>query len=130
MGKIKSVFGFDASGGLPLMAAHVFFIDRDGNLVHEIDGKLRATVPPEGFEAYSEQWPECKDVLAGRVFNSAIDPMKPAIEELAQVIRSDSRNDSEQIAYLQGELAKLTSLQDNSVSVSPADEASPASPVA
>lgn len=110
---MKVCTGFDTSGGIAVMAMHAFYIDASGYLRHEIDGKLRAVVPEAGFESYADRWHECKDVIDGRVFNVAIDPLKPAIQELAAVIHSDSRNDVEQIAYLQAELAKLTALQDN-----------------
>lgn len=90
--------GFDISGGLPIMAMHTFSILSNGNLLHEIDGKVRAEVPPEGFEGYAESWPDCVAVLSQRVF----------------------------------ELAKLTALQDNIDSGSPAssEEVPPSSPVA
>lgn len=112
--------GFDISGGLPIMAMHTFSILSNGNLLHEIDGKERAVVPPEGFEAYAESWPDCVAVLSQRVF------------DVAAVIHSDPEDDKAKIAYLQGELAKLTALQDNIGSGSPAssEEVPPSSPVA
>lgn len=124
------VTGFDTSGGLPIMAMHTFSILSNGNLLHEIDGKERAEVPPDGFEAYAESWPDCVAVLSQRVFDVAIDPMKDSISDLASVIHSDPADDKAQIAYLQGELAKLTALQDNIDSGSPASSEAdpPASP--
>ena len=37
-----------------------------GELEHYIDGELRATVPPEGWEAYADQWPDCRELVASR----------------------------------------------------------------
>lgn len=127
---MKRVFGFDNVGGLPVMACHEFEIGANGDLYHVIDGKPRAQVPPEGFEAYVEQWPECQSVIAGRVFNVAIDTLKPAVEILAAEIASDPVDNAEQIAYLQGELAKLMESVDNGATGSPAslEAAPPASP--
>ena len=124
--------GFDISGGLPIMSLHTFSILSNGNLLHEIDGKIRAEVPPDGFESYAETWPDCVGVLSQRVFDFSIDPMKDSISDLAAVIHSAPEDDKAKIAYLQGELAKLTALQDNIDSGSPAssEEVPPSSPVA
>lgn len=128
----KTVMGFDKSGGIALMALHCFSILGNGNLLHEIDGKIRAEVPPEGFEAYAETWPECKDVISGHVYSAAIDPLKPFVEALGEEIKSNALDNGEQIAFLQEELAKLMEKPDNTVSVPPTDsgEVSPLPPVA
>lgn len=60
----KRVYGFDSSGGLPLMCLHEFGTSADGQLIHLIDGNLRATVPPEGWESYVEQYPDAADVVS------------------------------------------------------------------
>ena len=62
--RIKTVYGFDNVGGLPVMAVHCFSLLNNGHLLHEIDGKIRAEVPPEGFEAYVASWPEAGEVCA------------------------------------------------------------------
>lgn len=123
----KIVVGFDTSGGLPIMATHCFSILNNGNLLHEIDGKIRAEVPPEGFEDYAEQWPECKDVISGRVYSAAIDPLKPFVTALGEEIKSNAMDNGEQ-----NELAKLIGNPDNTVSATPADsgEVAPLPPVA
>lgn len=128
----KTVMGFDKSGGIAMMALHCFSILNNGNLLHEIDGKIRAEVPPEGFEDYAEQWPECKDVISGRVYSSAIDPLMPFVEALGEVIKSNAMDNGGQIAFLQEELAKLIGNPDNAVSAPPADsgEVYPLPPVA
>lgn len=61
--------GFDTSGGIPIMAMHTFSILSNGNLLHEIDGKVRAEVPPEGFEGYAETWPDCSSFPKKRRLN-------------------------------------------------------------
>lgn len=128
----KTVIGFDKSGGVTLMALHCFSILNNGNLLHEIDGKIRAEVPPEGFEAYAETWPECKDVISGRVYSAAIDPLKPFVEALGEEIKSNAMDNLEQISFLQEELAKLIRKPDNNESAPLADlgEVSPLPPVA
>lgn len=116
----KIVYGFDSVGGRAVMAVHCFSIAGNGNLLHEIDGKIRAEVPPEGFEAYAEQWPECQSVLTGRVFAADIDPLKPFVAALAEEIKANPSDNQSQIDYLTAELAKLTVLPDNTDSGSPA----------
>lgn len=59
----KTVFGFDKSGGLPMVCIHTFEASADKQLVHLIDGNLRATVPPEGWESYCKTWPEAQDIV-------------------------------------------------------------------
>ena len=66
---IKVSFGSDQSANNPAMATmplfvrHDFLINDDGELEHHMDGRLRATVPPEGWEAYAESWPDCHEVV-------------------------------------------------------------------
>lgn len=55
--------GFDKSGGIPLMVTHRFEATADGQLAHYTDNNLRATVPPEGWEAYAEAFPACVPIL-------------------------------------------------------------------
>lgn len=43
----------------PELATHHFYETADHQLAHAIDGVLRATVPPEGWDEYSLQWPAC-----------------------------------------------------------------------
>ena len=75
----KTVYGFDKSGGLPVIALHTFEVSRDGQLVHLIDGNLRATVPPEGWDDYAKMWPEAQDIIDGLTIKAA--PL-PTIEDL------------------------------------------------
>ena len=57
---------------LPQLAHHHFFATPDNQLGHSIDGKLRATVPPEGMEEYAKTWPDCAD-LASALLGKSID---------------------------------------------------------
>ena len=63
MAKEVKYIGFDKTGGSFSLAEHTFKATDDGLLVHEINGVLRATVPPEGFEGYAEVYPNCKPVI-------------------------------------------------------------------
>lgn len=42
---------------------HRFTAAPDGQLEHYTDGTLRATVPPEGWAGYLEQWPEAASLV-------------------------------------------------------------------
>lgn len=83
--KTKTVYGFDQAGGLPLLALHTFFAGRDGQLVHEIDGHLRATVPPEGWADYVRTWPEAADVVNAMILPASPTPTPNLEALLAQV---------------------------------------------
>lgn len=51
--------------GFPLnLGVHVFSASNDGQLVHEIDGTVRAVVPPEGWRDYVSAWPDAASVTA------------------------------------------------------------------
>lgn len=64
----KVSYGFDRSPlvsldmNIPRMGVHCFEVV-GGELTHEIDGVLRATVPPEGWADYVEAWPDAADAL-------------------------------------------------------------------
>lgn len=100
----KRVIGFDTSGGLPIMAMHYFATTGDGQLAHYIDGRLRATVPPEGWADYAKTWPESGDVI-----DSLIRPTTPAAP-LFQIVEPDpvkAEADAATIADLKAQLAAL-----------------------
>lgn len=61
--KTKTVPGFDRVGGRAIMCMHTFSVARDGQLQHEIDGVLRATVPPEGWLDYCITYPEAQVIV-------------------------------------------------------------------
>jgi hypothetical protein len=53
-----------ANAAYPLnLATHLFDGNDKGELVHSIDGELRATVPPEGWDDYVKYWPAAIDVV-------------------------------------------------------------------
>jgi hypothetical protein len=60
----------DAHGALvtmppaPELALHEFRPGADGTLEHWMDGRLRATVPPEGLQGYADHWPQCAELAA------------------------------------------------------------------
>lgn len=76
---IKTVPGFDISGGMPIMAIHTFEPSSDGQLNHTIDGRLRATVPPEGWAEYVRQWPEAGDIIAAMTRRVEPEPVAEGI---------------------------------------------------
>lgn len=51
------------SGPMPRQVLHRFLARDDGQLEHHTDNRLRAVVPPEGFDAYVETWPACAPVV-------------------------------------------------------------------
>lgn len=77
--------GFDV-GFPPVIVDHLFKSSPHGELEHHTDGRLRATVPPEGFEAYAEAYPPCRAVIAsitGRTPAPAV-TVKPAATKKAR----------------------------------------------
>ena len=53
-----------ANAAFPLnLATHVFDGNDKGELVHSVDGELRAVVPPEGWDDYVKYWPAAIDVV-------------------------------------------------------------------
>jgi hypothetical protein len=49
---------------IPQFAVHRFFVTPDNQLGHEMDGMLRATVPPEGWSDYVAHWPDANAVVS------------------------------------------------------------------
>lgn len=54
---------FDRSARLPYWVESEFDGSSDGQLLHIVDGKLRATIPPEGWDDYLKTWPEAQGVV-------------------------------------------------------------------
>jgi len=50
-------------GMLPVARISRFVAGDDGLLYHYTDERLRAIVPPEGFDAYVDGWPDCAPVV-------------------------------------------------------------------
>ena len=59
---MKTVYGFDQQRP-PMWCEHTFAASVDGQLCHFMDGTLRATVPPEGWDDYAATWPDCESVV-------------------------------------------------------------------
>lgn len=70
-----------ASPPAVMFANHRYFETDDHQLGHEIDGKLVATVPPEGMADYAEHWPDCKDLVAQLAGKRAAKPASDARPE-------------------------------------------------
>lgn len=101
--KTKTVPGFDQIGGRAIMCMHTFSVARDGQLQHEIDGVLRATVPPEGWLDYIKTYPEAQDIVDELTKPT---PAAPAVAPEAQAEPAPSIQD--QLAAV---LAKVQELQ-------------------
>jgi hypothetical protein len=53
-----------ANPGFPLnLANHRFSANEKGELTHFVEGELRATIPPEGWDDYVKYWPASIDVV-------------------------------------------------------------------
>lgn len=99
--KTKTCYGFDQSAGIPLLAIHTFEEAADGQLNHLIDGRLRATVPPEGWADYVRQWPEAGDIV------DALTRTPVAAAPVAETPSPEAVSMAEQIAALQATIANL-----------------------
>lgn len=78
---MKTVPGFTMLSGRPVMVLHTFYATADGQLAHETDGTLRATVPPEGWADYCQQYPDAQDI----VDSLTIKPLSERVEEQLRV---------------------------------------------
>jgi len=58
----KTEIGFDKTNTFPIMVKNMFRPSTDGQLEHWMDDKLRATVPPESWDAYCKEWPAAREV--------------------------------------------------------------------
>lgn len=83
--KSKTVYGFDKSGSLPVVALHTFEITTDNQLSHLIDGTPRATIPPEGWADYAKQYPEAQDIIDAMTIKPEAAPAVPMAEQIADL---------------------------------------------
>lgn len=58
------VVGTFIEHGRAQLGVHDFWITNGGQLGHAIDGIERATVPPEGWDAYLDAYPQAEPVVA------------------------------------------------------------------
>lgn len=98
--KTKSYYGFDKFAGVAVIAIHTFEAAPDGQLNHLIDGRLRASVPPEGWADYCRNYPEAKDIVDALT-------IKPAAQ-LEILPDSQVQSLEEQLAQAQAKIAALT----------------------
>ena len=53
----------DMAKPFPLLLLHEFRAGDGGELLHHVDGQLRASVPPAGFDDYVLAHPECAPIV-------------------------------------------------------------------
>jgi hypothetical protein len=80
----KSNYGFSLLGGMPVMVLHTFESTPDGQLAHYTDGTLRATVPPEGWPSYCQQYPDAQDVVDAMTIKPLADRVDEQLANIAQ----------------------------------------------
>jgi len=83
----KTEIGFDKTNTFPIMVKHTVRPAVDGQLEHYMDDKLRATVPPESWDAYCKEWPVCRDVC-----DSMLLPRAPTLDETIKAMIETSRD--------------------------------------
>jgi len=54
---------FDATSFPPIIVTSVFERTSDGQLLHIMDDKMRAIVPPESWDDYLKDWPQAQAVV-------------------------------------------------------------------
>lgn len=62
---------FNAPPSWRELLMHRFEEGKDGQLLHYTEDGLRATVPPEGWDSYCEQWPQARAVVEKLKVNAA-----------------------------------------------------------
>jgi predicted transglutaminase-like cysteine proteinase len=90
---MKTVPGFTMLSGRPVMVLHTFYATADGQLAHETDGTLRATVPPEGWADYCQQYPDAQEV----VDSLTIKPLSERVDEQLQQVVQNVVSNLEQV---------------------------------
>lgn len=83
----KIEIGFDKTNTFPIMVKHHIVPAADGQLEHWMDDKLRATVPPESWDAYCKEWPVCREVC-----DSMLLPRGPSLDETIKAMIETSRD--------------------------------------
>lgn len=54
---------FDVTNSPPIIVTSIFERNSDGQLLHIMDDKMRAIVPPESWDDYLKAWPEAAAVV-------------------------------------------------------------------
>jgi len=83
----KTEIGFDKTNTFPIMVKNMFRASSDGQLEHWMDDKLRATVPPESWDAYCKEWPAARDVC-----DSLLLPRGPSLDETVAAMIAQSQS--------------------------------------
>lgn len=61
---MKQVSTIAATPGFPVtLDRHTFRASKDGQLEHLVNDEVRAVIPPKGFAAYLEDWPQALPVI-------------------------------------------------------------------
>lgn len=84
----KTEIGFDKTNTFPLIVKHFVRPAADGQLEHWIDDKLRATVPPESWDAYCKEWPMCRDVADSLLIRPASTELQETVNAMLQQSQS------------------------------------------
>lgn len=80
----KTEIGFDKTNTFPIMVKHTVRPAADGQLEHYMDDKLRATVPPESWDAYCKEWPVCREVCDSMLTRSPSAVLQDTITAMLQ----------------------------------------------
>lgn len=80
----KTEIGFDKTNTFPLIVKHFVRPAADGQLEHWMDDKLRATVPPESWDAYCKEWPVCRDVCDSMLTRPAATILQETVNAMLQ----------------------------------------------
>jgi len=83
----KTEIGFDKTNTFPIMVKNMFRPSADGQLEHWMDDKLRATVPPESWDAYCKEWPAAREVC-----DSLLLPRGPSLDETVKAMIEQSQS--------------------------------------
>jgi len=78
---------FDLTNSPPIIVTSVFERNSDGQLLHIMDDKVRAIVPPESWDEYLKAWPEARPVV------EALRTPKQELQEAVNAMLAASLND-------------------------------------
>jgi len=90
------------AGNLPIMATHDF-IAKDGDLLHFVNGVLRATVPAAGQDDYISQWPDAADVVSAMRINAPVldlTKLEEKVTAIADLVKNDVADNATEIELL------------------------------
>jgi hypothetical protein len=91
----KTEIGFDKTNTFPIMVKHFVRPAADGQLEHWMDDKLRATIPPESWDAYCKEWPVCREVCDSMLTRKPADILQESVN--AMLMQSQALVDGTEI---------------------------------